>query len=83
MITTHQKIQLKKLLGIRYGKQVLDILEQRKIYNKEGKPHTANYVHQILNGRSENFKIEEALFEVYKQRSDFIKNLEIARNQIL
>lgn len=83
MITTDEKLKLKELLGVRYGYQVLDILMEKEIYNREGKPYKTGYVNHVLNGRNENFKIEAAIFELFKQRSDFIKNLEIARKQVV
>lgn len=83
MISTEQKLKLKELLGKKYSAKVLDILEAKKIYNRVGKPYSACYVNHVLNGRNENFDIEAALFEVFKERKIFNINLAIARNQIL
>lgn len=83
MITSDQKVKLKKLLGKKYGKQILDILNKKKIYNKMGESFSSSYICHVLNGRCENFQIEEALFELFSERNDFITNLNTARNQIL
>jgi hypothetical protein len=83
MITKENKLALKKMLGNKYTPKVLEILNENKIFSKKGVPFSSGYIRHVLNGKNENFQIEEVLFEVFKSRNDFHTELDKKRKAIL
>lgn len=80
MITEIQKQKLKKYLKGDYSAAVIEILKQKGIRTKFGKPFTRVIVRQVLNGQFHSQPVEEAIFALYElrkaeaQRKDEILN---------
>jgi hypothetical protein len=83
MITIAQRKKLKKAFKNGYSKEVMLILEDRKIVNKNGNPFSESYVRHVFNGRNSNDLIEEVLFELYQKRVYEVSNKRMIRQQIL
>lgn len=83
MITSAQRKKLKKVFTTGYSQGVREILKEKKILGKSGKPFSESYVNHVFNGRNTNENIEEAIFELYQKRVYTIKNKKELRDQIL
>ena len=68
MITPEVKIQLKEFLKSNYTEEVLKILADKEIVNREGENYSASMVKNVLNGHQENLEIEKVLTIVYHRR---------------
>ncbi len=68
MITSKQKIELKKLLKGDYIADVKKNLKSKKITSKKGTPYSDKMISHIFNGRYQNPAIETAILEVYLER---------------
>ena len=68
MINASERKLLKKLLKGRYTKDVLIVLEHKKIKNSKDQPYSSDVIRQVLAGGLENKAVEEAIFEVYNNR---------------
>ena len=71
MITQIERENLKKTLGTRYSKAVLDILSEYGATKENGNPYSIGFISHVFNGRYENQAIEMAIYELYdrKQKS--------------
>jgi len=83
MITIAQRKKLKKAFKNGYSKEVMLLLEAKKIVSKSGSPFSESYVRHVFNGRNSNDAIEEVLFELYQKRVYEVSNKRIIRQQIL
>lgn len=64
MITKNEQIQLKEIIGAHYSDDVLDILNNKAIRNKNGHPHSAEYVRIVFQGVRENEDVEAAIWQL-------------------
>jgi hypothetical protein len=83
MITSIEKKQLKKIIGTQYTDDVLEILNQKTIRNRNGHPHNAQYILQVFNGIRSNSDIEAAIWELASIRKAEAKEMEKLKKQIL
>ena len=78
MITELEQRKLRALFRSHYTEEVLKILSERKIYNRNGKPHNASYVRMVFQGVRQNPNIESAIWQVAtnkKQKLELQKSL--------
>ena len=78
MITELEQKKLKALFRSHYTEEVLKILSERKIYNRNGKPHNAKYIRMVFQGVRQNPNIESAIWQVAtnkKQKLELQKSL--------
>lgn len=68
MISKQVKIQLKEFLKTNYTEDVLKILADKQITNRDGEDYSSSMVKNVLNGMQENIEIEKALTIVYHRR---------------
>lgn len=68
MISEQVKIQLKEYLKTNYTEDVLKILANKQITNRDGSDYSSSMVKNVLNGFQENIEIEKALTIVYHRR---------------
>ena len=61
MITELERKQLKTLFQSHYTDDVLKILSERKVSNRNGKPHNAKYIRMVFQGVRQNSDIESAI----------------------
>ncbi len=73
MITELEQKELKLLFQGRYTEDVLKILSERKISNRNGEPHNAKYIRMVFQGIRKNADIESAIWHLAAQRK---RNLE-------
>ena len=78
MITELEQKKLKALFRSNYTEEVLKILSERKICNRNGKPHNAKYIRMVFQGVRQNPNIEAAIWQVAtnkKQKLELQKSL--------
>ena len=68
MISKNEQKRLKKLLGHQYAKEVSAILKRKKITNKFGVAHSAEYIRMVFQGYRKNTDIERAIIDLAIQR---------------
>ena len=68
MITKVQKNKLKKYLKNDYVDDVLSLLKEQKVVNRNGNPYHESMIRLVLNGDRANQKIKSALYQVYANR---------------
>lgn len=83
MITTEQRIVLKRLLRGNYIADVLEVLGRQGIVDKNGKSYSTKMISHILNGRYHNKMIEDAIFEVYAKRKILYEQDQEKKNRML
>lgn len=78
MITELEQKKLKALFQSHYTEEVLKILSERKICNRNGEPHNAKYIRMVFQGVRQNSNIESAIWQVAtnkKQKLELQKSL--------
>ena len=83
MITSKQKIELKKLLKGDYIADVKKNLKSKKITSKKGTPYSDKMISHIFNGRYHNPDIETAILEVYLERKTALEKDLDYKNKLL
>lgn len=83
MITITQRKKLKKVFKHGYYQEINNLLQQKKITNKNGKEYSKAYISHVLNGRNSNDQIEETFFELYQIMRDKQSKKKIIRKKIL
>lgn len=83
MINKTLRIKLSKHLKTSFLKDVIAILSQKNILNKNGQPFSRAYVSYVYNGKNENVDIELAIIEVYNQRKKQYKSNVEAKKTLL
>lgn len=71
MIQPEEKETIVKYLGYQYSRSILPELNRLKIVNKNGNPFNTRMLNYIVNGETENLKVEKAIFNLVKK---IIKN---------
>lgn len=64
MISPEETKQLKNIIGSTYTEDVLELLNTKGIRNRNGHPHTAEYVRVVFIGLRSNQDIEAAIWEL-------------------
>lgn len=80
MITELERKQLKELFEGRYAEDVLKILSQKMILNRNGEPHNAQYVRMVFQGIRNNSDIEAAIWQLAIEKKQY-NELQIKRKQ--
>ena len=83
MISTNVHTVLKKVLGARYTKDVIQELAKNNTVGQNRKPYSPNMVTGVFCGERSNDAIEAAIYVVYEQRLAIQKKTEKARQRIL
>lgn len=83
MITELEQKELKLLFRGRYTEDVLKILSQRNVCNRNGEPHNAKYVRMVFQGIRRNADIESAIWHLAEQRKREIKYQQQKKQNIL
>ncbi len=83
MITSEQRTELKKQLGPRYTKGVLEILKKQKVISPSGESYTSSTVRNVLAGNQENETIENAIYDYVKQKKEKTARLTQKRKEFL
>jgi len=83
MITELEQKELKLLFQGRYTEDVLKILSEREICNRNGEPHNAKYVRMVFQGIRRNADIESAIWHLAAQRKREMKYQQQKKQNIL
>ena len=83
MITETERKELRQLFQGHYTEDVLEILEEKKITNRNGKPHNIQYIRLIFQGVRKNQDIETAIWQLAVERKKELEEQELQKQQIL
>jgi hypothetical protein len=75
MIAESEAQILKKTLGTRYSKAVLEILKEKAVTKENGSEFSIGFISHVLNGRYENLIIESAIYELVSRKQKSTKEL--------
>lgn len=79
MITEKDRESLKKVIGNRYSRKVLQILNKNEAITSAGKSFSIEYIRQVFNGHHENKDVELAIYEL--RDKELILDKEIAQKK--
>ncbi|MFY0603057.1 MAG: hypothetical protein JXQ93_03850 [Flavobacteriaceae bacterium] len=83
MITELERKQLKELFQGHYADDVLEILSQRMIVNRNGEPHNAKYIRMVFQGVRKNADIEAAIWQLASTKKKELEFQKIQKQRIL
>jgi len=83
MITEIERKGLRQLFQGYYADDVLDILKEKKITNRNGKPHNVPYIRMVFQGVRNNPDIEAAIWQLASKRKQEIEQQKLQKQQIL
>lgn len=83
MISTEETIKLKQIIGSTYTDDVLTLLNAKGIRNRNGHPHTAEYVRVVFIGLRSNQDIEAAIWELAQLKQAEAEEVIKQKNNIL
>ena len=83
MITGSEQKQLKALFQGRYTEDVLKILSNKDICNRNGEPHNAKYIRMVFQGIRKNADIESAIWELATIRKKELEYQKIQKTKVL
>ena len=83
MITETERKELRQLFQGYYAEGVLEILQEKKITNRNGKPHNIQYIRMVFQGVRKNPDIEAAIWQLASNRTQEIKQQKLQKQQIL
>lgn len=82
MITEIERKELRQLFQGYYAEDVLDILNEKKITNRNGKPHNIQYIRMVFQGVRKNPDIEAAIWHLASERKKELELQKIQKQQI-
>lgn len=68
MITELERKQLRELFQGHYADEVLKILSQKMVLNRNGEPHNVQYVRMVFQGIRKNADIEAAIWQLASEK---------------
>ena len=83
MITEIERKELRQLFQGYYADDVLEILKEKKVTNRNGKPHNIQYIRMVFQGVRKNQDIEAAIWQLASERKKDIERKELQKQQIL
>ncbi|WP_299670279.1 hypothetical protein [uncultured Polaribacter sp.] len=83
MITELEQKELKMIFQGRYSEDVLRILKNKSILNRNGEHHNAQYVRMIFQGIRQNLDIEAAIWQAAKNRKQKLALHKLHKQKIL
>ena len=83
MIRKTQQKRLKKILGNEYTEGVLKILQDKKITNRLGNPHSAEHIINVFTGFRNNADVEAAIYELAQKRQSESEQSKLKYRKIL
>lgn len=82
MITEIERKKLRNLFQGYYADDVLDILEEKKILNRNGKPFNKQYIRMVFQGVRKNKDIEAAIWQLASERKKLLDEQKLQRQQL-
>tara|TARA_R110002073_G_scaffold313380_2_gene485269 strand:- start:39913 stop:40176 length:264 start_codon:yes stop_codon:yes gene_type:complete len=83
MITEIERKELRLLFQGYYAEDVLEILEEKKITNRNGKSHNIQYIRLVFQGVRKNQDIETAVWQLASKRKKELEQQKLQKQQIL
>ena len=83
MITEMERKELRQLFQGYYADDVHEILKEKKITNRNGKPHSIPYIRMVFQGVRKNQDIEAAIWQLASERKQEIEAKKLQKQQIL
>lgn len=83
MITEIERKELRKLFQGYYAENVLEILQEKKLKNRNGKPYNIQYIRTVFQGVRKNQNIEDAIWQLANEKKEEIERQEFQKQQIL
>ena len=83
MITEKEQKQLKDLFQGHYTDDVLKIVNDKSIKNRNGEPHNAQYVRMVFQRIRKNADIESAIWKLAENRKQKLEFQELQKQKIL
>ena len=83
MITEIERKELRKLFQGYYAESVLEILQEKKLKNRIGKPYNIQYIRTVFQGVRKNQDIEDAIWQLANEKREEIERKEFQKQQIL
>ena len=83
MITEIERKELRHLFQGYYADDVFEILKEKKITNRNGKPHSIPYIRMVFQGVRNNLDIEAAIWQLASERKKEIELQQLQKQQIL
>lgn len=83
MITEKERNLLKILLQGHYAEDVLNILTEKNIFNRNGKRHNVRYIRMVFQGIRKNADIEAAILYLASIRKKEIQYQKLQKVKIL
>ncbi|MDA0175884.1 hypothetical protein OOZ35_14120 [Mesoflavibacter profundi] len=82
MITKTVRRKLKRHLKNRYTTDVLKLLSDKQMFNKNGQPYSRGFISHVFNGLNENEDVENAIIEVYEKRKLKVSKKKLKINKV-
>lgn len=82
MITELERKELKELFQGHYADDVLKILSQNMVLNRNGEPHNAKYVRMVFQGIRKNTDIEAAIWQLAAEKKKKIDIQKVHKQHI-
>ncbi len=83
MITEIERKELREIFQGHYAEDVLNILKEKKITNRNGKSYNIQYIRMIFQGVRKNLDIEAAIWQLARERKEEIDQRNLAKDKIL
>ena len=83
MITEIERKELRQLFQGYYADDVLEILKEKKITNRNGDPHSLPYIRMVFQGVRNNLDIETAIWQLASERKREIEQRKLQKQLIL
>ena len=83
MITEIERKELRQLFQGYYADDVLEILKENKVTNRNGRSHSIPYIRMVFQGVRNNADIEAAIWQLASERKQEIEEQKLRKERIL
>ena len=83
MITEIERKELRELFQGYYTDDILEILKEKKVTNRNGKSHSIPYIRMVFQGVRNNADIEAAIWQLASTRKQEIEQQKLQKQLIL
>ncbi|PQJ80596.1 hypothetical protein [Polaribacter porphyrae] len=83
MITELEKKELKSIFQGHYTEDVLKVLNNKSILNRNGEPHNAQYIRMVFQGVRQNSDIEAAIWQVAINKKQELELQKLQKQKVL
>lgn len=83
MITPEEKELIIKYLGKHFSRKIIPVLNYKSILNEKQKSYSPKSIQNIINGITENTKVETAIFQLVADCKEKQEKLQNLKKQVL